>query len=377
MAKQIKKYGKSALILGLILVIVAMYGLIPTARAGTLSDRSDTLSTSELGATDVVHLLDFEVETAVADTGSVVVIFGATIVVDSTETEITLSDTGLKDGATALPVGTDVDYVDGQTIVMDLTGALTASTQYGIRITAGIDNSSSEESQSVTMKTNSADSASGTQVPSTSTDVDTGAVMVAFISGVTVTATVSETLTFDITGIVSGTVNGATINIDTSADATKIPFDTLPTTGTKIAAQNLTVITNATSGFTVTLEQDNNLQTAGAVADIDCFKDNATCVSTPETWASPTGTLGTEGTYGHFGFTSEDTTLSGGDTFGDDKWAGLSGTTPFEVFYHDGPADGSTDHQGATKAGFQVEITALQEAGAYTNTLTYICTPIY
>jgi hypothetical protein len=45
--------------------------------------------------------------------------------------------------------------------------------------------------------------------------------------------------------------------------------------------------------------------------------------------------------------------------------------------YHNGPSDGLTADIGTTTVAYTVGITALQEAGDYSNTLTYICTPTY
>lgn len=43
-----------------------------------------------------------------------------------------------------------------------------------------------------------------------------------------------------------------------------------------------------------------------------------------------------------------------------------------------GPADGSTAHQGRTRVGYKIQIGSLQEAGTdYTNTLTYVATPTF
>ena len=46
--------------------------------------------------------------------------------------------------------------------------------------------------------------------------------------------------------------------------------------------------------------------------------------------------------------------------------------------YHDGPADGVTEDIGRVTVGYQIQITALQEAGDdYNTTLTYIATPTF
>jgi hypothetical protein len=45
---------------------------------------------------------------------------------------------------------------------------------------------------------------------------------------------------------------------------------------------------------------------------------------------------------------------------------------------HTGPSDGFTAGQGATRVGYQIEISALQEAGDdYSTTLRYIATPTF
>lgn len=212
------------------------------------------------------------------------------------------------------------------------------------------------------------------------TSRDEGAqVMVAIIEPITVTAHVEATLSFTISGLSSGsTVNGTTTTVTTTA--TTIPFGTLEPGTTSIAAQEISVTTNASHGFVVNIFQDHNLTNAQG-DDIDCFQDG-TCVNytNATSWVSPAGTLDQEQTYGHFGISSQDNSLGANcsnDYYGTNLWAGLSGINQAEVMCHTGPADGSTDNIGRTRVGFAVEITALQEAGEYTNTITYIVTPTY
>jgi hypothetical protein len=45
--------------------------------------------------------------------------------------------------------------------------------------------------------------------------------------------------------------------------------------------------------------------------------------------------------------------------------------------YSSGPADSLTDDIGSTSVAYSLEISALQESGDYSNTLTYVCTPTY
>jgi len=82
-------------------------------------------------------------------------------------------------------------------------------------------------------------------------------------------------------------------------------------------------------------------------------------------------------TYGHFGLTSDDSTLSDSDPFGASLYKGFNNTDPIEVMYNSGPADGLTTDVGTTTVAYTVEINAMQESGDYANTLTYVCTPTY
>jgi len=220
------------------------------------------------------------------------------------------------------------------------------------------------------------------------TDADESVqVMVAIIESVVVTATVDATLSFTISGVASSTaVKNTTTNV--TSTTTTIPFGVLPVGSSVVAAQDLTVATNASEGYTVVVFQDQDL-TSAAADTIKCF-DEATCVPYTATiaWDFPTGLLDDEDTYGHFGFSSEDQGVAatcqdpalGTGYYGAkaaDLWAGFSSTTQAVVMCHTGPADGTTEHKGATRVGYRVEITALQQAGEYTNTLTYIATPTY
>ena len=210
---------------------------------------------------------------------------------------------------------------------------------------------------------------------------DSGSTRVAIIDNVTVTATVDTLFQFTVSGVAGGqTVNTADTTGGTTT-ATTIPFGVLQANTASTAAQDLSVTTNARNGFVVTVTADSQLVSATG-ADIDGFKDG-NYDSTPVAWASPSATVGSENTYGHWGITSDDPTLTAGltDIFnaggGGDRFVSAS-TTPVEVFRHDGPADGTVTGQGTTRVGYKVEISSLQEAADdYTATLTYVATPVF
>ena len=57
MSETIKKYSKVAIVIGLILMLVAMYELIPLVEAAAVTSRKDTLSDSR-PATLANHTID-------------------------------------------------------------------------------------------------------------------------------------------------------------------------------------------------------------------------------------------------------------------------------------------------------------------------------
>jgi len=207
---------------------------------------------------------------------------------------------------------------------------------------------------------------------------DSGQVRVAIVDQVTVSASVDTSLTFTVSGVnSSSTVNGSPTTTIATTTPTTLPFGTLPAGVSRTLAHDLAVTTNATNGYTVTVEQTGDLQsTTGAT--IDGFIDGADTF-TPVAWQGPATLIANPDTYGHWGLTSNDgtTTRAAPDEFGSDEWSSGS-TTPIVIMGHTGPADGVTAGVGAARIGYQVQISALQEAGDdYTTTLRYIVTPTF
>jgi hypothetical protein len=210
------------------------------------------------------------------------------------------------------------------------------------------------------------------------TQTDRGDTRVAIVNQVTVTASVDTTLTFTVAGVALGQqINNETVS--TTSQATTIGFGVLASGTPVVAAQDLTVTTNAQNGFIVTVHEDQNLLSSNG-ADIDLFS-NGSALATPGAWATPTATLGNENTYGHLGLTSNDTDLNTNEFFSGSviKWAGnFYSTTTRTIFSHNGPADGTTQNVGAARVGYKVLVSSLQEAATdYTNHLIYICTPTF
>lgn len=203
---------------------------------------------------------------------------------------------------------------------------------------------------------------------------DSGWTRVVILSGVTVSATIDTIFTFAVAGVAGGEeVNGATTTGSTAS--TSINFGTLEAGVATTTAQDLTVTTNAANGFAITVQLDQPLRSSTG-ATIDGFAQGSD-TDDPSAWVAPTAVLGSANTYGHWGFTSDDSETIRTNEFASGEFAAAS-TTPRVVMSHDGPANGTGTGVGTTRVGYQVEISSLQEAGAdYTATLTYVATPTF
>jgi len=336
----------------LIFAMVAIYGSVPTVKAASLATAKDVLSTSA-PAISAVHTITASTTQAIPNNGYI---------------SITLQG-GSTFGAIATGTcsnGGAVSTTTPQTLRCTYGSGLATSTSFSITVTDT--NPAAAGTYTVTV----GDYTNGSVL------LESANLIVAIVNQVTMTATVPATLTFT----VAGTSTGATINgITTTATstATSTPFGTLTVGATSTVGQSISVTTNAASGFAVTV-QENQEMTNAAGANINSFDNSITGFgsTTPHAWNDPTGILGNTNTYGHMGLTSDDATNGSGPNFtAANKYAGLNGTAPMQVMYNSGPSDGSTAGVGLANVAYSVKITALQEAGDYTNTLTYICTPTY
>ena len=207
---------------------------------------------------------------------------------------------------------------------------------------------------------------------------DSGEVRVAIVDQVVVSANVDTSLTFTVSGVnASSTVNGSPTTTIATSTSNTLPFGNLPIGVSRTLAHDLAVTTNATNGYTVTVEQSTALQSSTG-ASIDGFIDGANTV-TPTAWVAPSAAIANAATYGHWGITSNDATTSRSapDEFDPNEWAAAS-TSPVVVMGHTGVSDGLTAGVGTARIGYQVQISALQEAGDdYTTTLRYVVTPVF
>ncbi len=179
-------------------------------------------------------------------------------------------------------------------------------------------------------------------------------------------ATQGALLSTTIAGVASSTVTeGVTTDVDT--DATSIAFGNVPIgTAGVVAAQQMTISTNATEGYQVFLRSNDSMRSSYGNTIPDVSGSNAT----PTAWLS--GCL--SGASGCWGYHSGDDTLSGGSTrfLVDDTYANLASTTAEEIISNSGPVTNEV-----TDIIFRLEAHESQVAGQYTTQLQYIVVPIF
>lgn len=341
----------SKLLITALLFATALIYLPGSVIADTSFDSiKNTISNSTVGAANVTHTITASTSLAIDATGYLEIIFPPEFTGIAT-TSLTCPNGGVADGAGNTLTCTYASGVEATSSIITITGVTNPSDigSYGFYIY--------NKENGGTIK-------------------EQGSFRVAIINSVLVTASVESTLVFSILGMATSSevVNGATLT--GSSTANTMAFGVLTPGAQKTLGQKLKVSTNATGGFTVTVQQDHNLLSSGS-ADIDSFKDGVEASTTALAWTAPTGVLGEENTFGHFGFTSQDSSLSDGDAFGTTLYKGFNSSDPIEVMYNDGPADGLTPDVGTTTVAYSIQINALQESGDYSNTLTYVCTPTY
>jgi hypothetical protein len=345
--------NKKIIAAALMFSMIVMYGSVPSrSEAVSFESIKDTISSSDVSRANVTHTIVASTTLAVSAGGYFDIIFPAAF-------------TNVLVGGVTCPTGGSASIPVANTARCTFAAGVGEATTTTF-IIAGVTNPSTGGSQLFHIYTKT----------SGDVQIEHSTFRVAIINSVSVTATVEASLTFSIAGkATSSSINGVTTT--GSSTMSSLAFGVLAPGVPKTLGQSLRVTTNAAYGFTVTVQQDHNLLSSNG-ADIDSFDNGVEASSTALAWTVPTGVLGQEMTYGHFGFTSADGSLTGGaDSYGSALYKGFNNSDPIEVMYHNGPSDGLTADIGTTTVAYTVGITALQEAGDYSNTLTYICTPTY
>ncbi len=366
------------LIFSILIWALGLPGMFLHVEAAQLDTLSDTLSTSKPGTVSD-HTIQFDTPTGVPADGTTIEInvptgFDMSFI---GEDDIDIMDDGV-DLTTADACGSVNAAVStsSQTITIEICngggGAIDAASTVVIEIGQNA-TSSGNGSNQITNHV----SEGNYELGITGTMEDIGYTRLAIIKSITVTGDVDNYFEFHILGVdANETVNTDATATFATTTATSVPFGTVEPATEYVLAQDITVSTNAVNGFMVSVFADGDLE-ASSGATINSFIDG---VGTPAPiiWSAPSAQSGSADTYGHWGVTTEDATLTDDNSFGDALYAGDFISTPREVMYSTSSADGSTEHIGATRVGYKMQISSMQEAAKdYTTTLVYIATPVF
>lgn len=369
-----------ALVLGLAVTLwsVGIPGLTRIAQAAQVTSLSDTISTSNPGV-GANHTIVFASENGLSIGQTLTITFDAafgvpTLGIEDVDLATSTSVSGPWGDATlAAAAAADTwGYAttsDTLTFTTPTNWGVASNTAFQIQIGTNATFGSAGNTQVV----NPTATTTSYTIDVAGTMTDSGTTHVAILDVVTVSASVNTTFDFTVSGVAGGATVGSTSPTTTTAATAPnaLPFGTLSAGVSKTLAHDLSVVTNAKNGFSVTVEQNQDLQSSTG-ATIDSFIDGA-YTDTPAAWQGPSAVVGQDNTYGHWGLTSDDPDFSGTT----DRWVAAS-TTPRTVFQNPGVADGTLFGTGTTRIGYQIQISALQEAGNdYSTQLTYIATPTF
>ncbi|OGY62077.1 MAG: hypothetical protein A3G58_01655 [Candidatus Colwellbacteria bacterium RIFCSPLOWO2_12_FULL_46_17] len=378
--------GKVSLSVLLMISILSMVGVFAfvqnhPAKATAITSAKDTLSDSAPTATSN-HAIQFTIPEAL-DAGETITL---TIPAGfSTTTGLTFADMDLADD------GVDTALADvcsgatwGATTSGDIlvtftscTGTMATSSVVTIEIGDNATASATGDSYIVNpTKSLGAGIADVYTISIGGTNPNSGDVLVAVIDNVTVSVTIDETLTFEIHAVASttcDTVFGTEAGPDTTT--TTVPFATVTSANTfNHACQDLTVSTNASSGYATKLETDTSLRTAAGVLISNGVCDSACDEITAGAWGTNTNN--------GFAYTCEGTDCV------------ITVTTDYKTFPCRGatttyclPGGGESSQNFMTNAGsvnnstttieYRLSLSGTQAAGTYSAIVTYVTTPTF
>lgn len=177
-------------------------------------------------------------------------------------------------------------------------------------------------------------------------------------------STSGGTLSFSIGGLpLATTTSGVTTSASTTS--TSVPFGQLAFTGSSIAANRLTVSTNASSGYEIYAYQRQDLLNQSSVQIPPVSGTNAS----PLSWTTGCSSSST----GCWGYHTDASVLAGGSTrfAANDTYAQFT-TTPSEVAYSATPVTSQS-----TDMVYRLAVDNQQEPGTYSTELVYIVTPTF
>lgn len=378
MAKIVKKHSKTFLVLVLMVSLVGLYVLVaPTGvKSASLGNREVKISDSRPAQTGVTY--DFEADHSASNVSCIRVSFC------NNATGTCTAPTGLSaSSATTAPTASWAVWTTANWTLASLAATLTytnatgegasLATQNRSFVGGNITNPTSANTYFARINTYSNTGCT--------TAVDDGVTAFAIISGISVTATVAETLNFAIAGTAGANCAYGTDSTITTT-ATQVPFGELSATTFYRGCSRLTVTTNAGAGYSMTSQEDTSLKTASNVTIADTACDGGSCTATVSSAANWTNTA-----IAGFGYTCAGARCNSAfsSATGFVQYSCMGSTTTCEP----DPASGDGTPQvfasytaGAVSSDLttvvsRVNISGTQAAGSYSNTVIFVATPTY
>ena len=217
------------------------------------------------------------------------------------------------------------------------------------------------------------------QCSSLSSEVDRGVVAFAILSGVTVTATVAESLSVTVTA--STCDNFMTGSYATSSSATtSIAFGTVTTEQFYDSCQRLDIGTNANSGYIARIHKTQRLTEPGNQVSIDDGVCDSACgTSTEAVWE-----ISSNNGFGYCMWDESSNAAATADAGWGTNYCGQSASNQyFKIISNTASsseaimqADSATSSNNAW-IGYRLSVDAAQAAGNYTTEVIYTITPKY
>lgn len=388
--KQVKKYYKKAIALGLILALTATYVTIEPAKAAALTSVKATLLDSRPAVTSQINF-SFTTVSAVAAAGTIKFAFADAWTINTSIAAADISATGMTVVATCGAGGDEV------TVTNSNTGGnkhVTLTVCAGDTVAAG--------AKTVNIGTGANKNTNPTKVAAAGTadiysitigapqGTDSGDALVAIIEGVTVSVTIDESLSFVLAEETAANCPATMPGTDRSDDAnhtdTAITFGTLSSGNAFNHSCHLaTVSTNAGTGYTTTA-QKTQLLTAGSNTIADGTCDGACSASVSAVWS----TVSSNG----FGYCLQDVTgnpalttdASDDAGTGAVDWEAVDQCNDATPLFKTYPTTATTEpvmksytpvSGDQIRMGTTLNYPTTQVAGTYTTTLIFITTPTF
>lgn len=212
----------------------------------------------------------------------------------------------------------------------------------------------------------------------------TGDILAAIQDGVTLSATVDETLTFTVAGRTTGDCNTQVTggNEPAAATATTLPFGTISSDTFYNICQSVTIGTNASGGYSTTLESIT-LPTSGTDTILQGDCDGACSITTSAPWDTAASNNG-------YAYCMVDNTGNGAETADGTEWTAAQqcagGSQAFKLVPNRaGPqaaqpimaSAGATASNDVSYVGYRLNIGSGQAAGTYQAVFVYNTTPTF